>query len=673
MALDPVTLEILGHKATAAAEEMALALQSASRSLYVKEAADFGVGIADLAGRIFAWPSGSTVFNIDRRLGPTITAVPDMEPGDVIITNDPWASKGLATHLPDLHMIRPYYHKGRIVAYGWSFIHFTDVGGRVPSSISPANNEIYQEGFQVPPMKILNKGELNQDFVTLFRANVRTPDQNMGDIKAILGSLETGSRRVADMIERHGVETFLAAQTELQDYSAAKACAVLRRIPDGDYEFWDYMDDDMLTIHPVRVRVKLTVRDGLVHMDLTGTDPAVRGAYNVPTAGTVHYWLTMRLTTFICSHDRTVHLNAGLYRPMSVTNPPGTILNAEFPDAVGVRSAPSRRLQDAITGLLVRAVPDMMGAPTCGASTPFALAEYEADGTKRTVQVVEPMRGGMGAWNGGDGVDVRDSSMANLQNHPIETVEEEAGVIIREYDVNPDSAGPGRWRGGAGQIITVEITRDGSSFLARGMDRLRFPAFGVMGAKPAKLFQALLNRGRPDERQLTKIDTLAVKKGDTLTLLMPGGGGYGDPCLRPADKVRQDVKMGFVSRQGARDDYGVVIAADDCLDEEATKRLRAERVRDNVHAEFDFGPEREAWEEVFDDKTMCEMVEGLMGLPKSVRAERRKWIFEQVVPDLERAGRGWITDAIPDADAAKVRLKEAMANAFGAVRAEETP
>ncbi len=134
-----------------------------------------------------------------------------------------------------------------------------------------------------------------------------------------------------------------------------------------------------------------------------------------------------------------------------------------------------------------------------------------------------------------------------------------------------------------------------------------------------------------------------------------------------------DVKMGFISRQGARDDYGVVIAADDCLDEEATKRLRAERVRDNVHAEFDFGPEREAWEEVFDDKTMCEMVEGLMGLPKSVRAERRKWIFEQVVPDLERAGRGWITDAIPDADAAKVRLKEAMANAFGAVRAEETP
>ena len=673
MALDPVTLEILGHKATAAAEEMALALQSASRSLYVKEAADFGVGVADLAGRIFAWPSGSTVFNIDRRLGPTVAAVPDLEDGDVIVTNDPWASKGLATHLPDLHMIRPYYHKGRVVAYGWAFIHFTDVGGRVPSSISPANNEIFQEGFQVPPMKIVDKGEINQDFVGLFRANVRTPDQNMGDIKAILGTLETGRRRVADMIERHGVEIFLAAQTELQDYSATKARAVLRRIPDGAYEFWDYMDDDMLTIHPVRVRVKLTVRDGLVHMDLTGTDPVVRGAYNVPTAGTVHYWLTMRLTTFICSHDRTVHLNAGLYRPMSVTNPAGTILNAEFPDAVGVRSAPARRLQDAITGLLVRAVPDMMGAPTCGASTPFALAEYDADGANRTVQVVEPMRGGMGAWNGGDGVDVRDSSMANLQNHPVETVEADAGVVIREYDVNPDSGGPGQWRGGAGQIITVEIMRDGSSFLARGMDRLRFPAFGVMGAKPAKLFQALLNRGRPDERQLTKIDTLAVKKGDTLTLLMPGGGGYGDPYLRPAEKVQRDVEMGFVSRPGARDDYGVVIAADGRLDEEATRKLRARRVRDNVHADFDFGPEREAWEAVFDDQTMGEMVAGLMGLPKSVRADKRTWIFSQTVPDLERAGRGWIADAIPDADAARARLKAAMDTVFGAAPVEETP
>ena len=662
MTLDPVLLEILATKVAAAAEEISLALKRSSRSIYVKEAADFGTGLVDLNGKVFGYPAAASVpFFLDADCRPTIDAVPDLADGDVMITNDPYLSEGLATHVPDLHMVQPYFHGGSIVAYGWCFIHFMDLGGRVPSSISPSNHEIFQEGMRVPPMKVMKRGRINRDFLEFLRANTRTPEQNVADVTVMLGALATGGQRVADMIERHGVEAFLAAQSELQDYTAAKARQVLCRVPDGTYEFWDYLDDDYVSRIPVRVRVKVTLKSGRLHFDLTGTDPQVAAAYNVVTNGRCHEWLTMRLTSFLLTHDPTMAANAGLYRPISVTNPPGTVLNAAFPDAVGIRHTTARRLNDAMTGALLKAAPDMMAAPTCGASAPFVLAEYGPEGAGRNVTVLEPMRGGMGALMGKDGVDGRDATLSNMQNHPLETVESEAGVIIRKYDIRTDSGGAGQWRGGTGQMMTVEFLRDGGIVLARGMERLRFPPWGVAGAKPAAAFRCLLNRGRRDERVVTKIDELHVNAGDTLTILMPGASGIGDPCLRPPDSVRSDVEQGFVSRQGAARDYGVVIADDGSVDGAATAKLRSRHRRDNRRADFDFGREREAWEEVFDDETMLALNRRLMELPKSVRYETRRRIVEAAVPNLPMAGTGSLAEVIDDPDAARARLADALA------------
>jgi N-methylhydantoinase B len=661
MTLDPVLLEIFATKVAAAAEEISLALKRSSRSIYVKEAADFGTGLVDLKGKVFGYPAAASVpFFLDADCRPTIDAVPDLADGDVIITNDPYLSEGLATHVPDLHMIQPYFHKGRVVAYGWCFIHFMDLGGRVPSSISPSNHEIFQEGMRVPPMKVMKRGRINRDFIEFLRANTRTPDQNLADVTAMLGALATGGRRVDDMIERHGIDAFLAAQSELQDYTGAKACEVLRRVPDGTYAFWDYLDDDFVSRIPVRVRVEVTINDGRLHFDLTGTDPQVAAAYNVVTQGRCHEWLTMRLTSFLLTHDPTMAANAGLYRPITCTNPPGTILNAQFPDAVGIRHTTARRLNDAMTGALLKAAPDMMAAPTCGASAPFVLAEYGPDGEGRNVTVLEPMRGGMGALKGKDGVDGRDATLSNMQNHPLETVEREASVIIREYDIRGDSGGAGQWRGGTGQMMTVEFLRDGGIVLARGMERLRFPPWGVAGAKPAAAFRCLLNRGRRDERVVTKIDELHVNAGDTLTILMPGASGIGDPYLRPPETVRADVEQGFVSRQGAASDYGVVIADDGAVDEAATGTLRSQNRRGNPRADFDFGREREAWEEVFDDETMLALNRRLAELPKSVRYETRRRIFEAAVPNLPMAGTGSLAEAINNPNAARARLAEAL-------------
>ncbi len=665
MRLDPVLLEIMSNKVTAAADEMYVTLQRASRSNYVKEAADFATAILDADGNLFAHPPSATFnFLIDTNYADTAKAIADLEPGDVVFTNDPYFSNAMSTHLPDLHMIMPYFHEGRIVAYGWCFVHCTDVGGAVPSSIAPSLSEIFQEGIRFPPLKALCRGEWNEDFLALFMANNRAPDINMGDMKAMLGALNVGAKRVAELIEQYGEQSFLDGATDLQDYAADKAREVLRKIPDGTYEFWDFMDDDYATAIPLRVRVKLVVKDGALHVDLTGTDPQVKSAYNVPTNGQRNYWITFRLSSFLTTYDHLMPRNTGMYRSISVTNPTGTVMNAEFPDACGIRAAPARRLADAITGALLKADEDLLPVPSGGTSTPFALAEFTPATGQRIVHVIQPTRGGMGALKGQDGVDGRDNSMNNMKNHPLETVEAEAGVIVHTYDIWPDSGGPGQWRGGVGQVIACEILRDGGVILARGMERLRFPSYGVAGGKPGAPMRAILNRGRADERELSKIDTLAVNKGDTVTFIMPGGAGYGDAFLRAPEKVLADVERGFVTTESAEQDYGVVVC-DGAVDEAATARLRQSRVRENVRSDFDFGPEREAWERVFDDDTVCDLNRRLMALPKSVRWETRKRIVLQTLPDLPKAGGTRLADAMADPEALRARYRAALAEEFG--------
>ncbi len=664
MPLDPVLIEIMSHKFAAAAEEMVAVIHRTSRSTFVKEALDFSVGVCDVKGKIFAFPRAANTFAIDRPCTVTINAVPDVEPGDVICTNDPYTSGGLVTHVPDLHLLKPFFHRGRVVAYGWCFAHFTDVGGAVPSSMSPTNTEIFQEGIRIPPLKLVKKGKMNEDIFRLFSANSRIPETNSGDIQDMLGALEVGERRIGEIIERYGVETFLNAQETLQDLAAAKARAVLRRIPDGSYDFWDYMDDDLISRFPVRLRVNMTVADGLVHLDLSGTDPQSKTAYNCPTLAPLHSWLVLKLSIFMLTHDKTIPLNAGMVRPISCTNPAGTIMNAEFPDAVAFRTLAAIRFNDAVTGALLKASDILMPAPAAGCMSTMVLSEFEPDAIQPTVHVIQPMRGGMGAYKGRDGIDARDVTINNMRNHPVESIESECGLIVREYDIREDSGGPGRWRGGVGQKMTLEITRDGGTLLIRGSDRFRFTAWGVAGGRPSAPYHLVVNEGKADERQLTKVDRIAVDTGDTVSVRMPGAGGFGDAYLRDPDAVLGDVKNGFVSRQAAAADYGVAITGA-ALDTAATKRLRLNRVRENLRADFDFGRQRKAWETVFDDATMLALNRRLYALPKSVRYEKRQQVLEQAVPDLPPTGQGSVEGTLADADAARQRLARAMDKVLG--------
>jgi N-methylhydantoinase B len=281
----------------------------------------------------------------------------------------------------------------------------------------------------------------------------------------------------------------------------------------------------------------------------------------------------------------------------------------------------------------------------------------------RRVEVIQPMRCGMGGSQGMDGVDTRDNSLNNMRNQPVEQVEAQSSIRIVDYDIHPDSGGPGQWRGGVGQAITVEVLCDNGILLARGLDRLRFPAWGVRGGQPGARLSVIRNAGRPDERALGKIHELHVRRGETLTLRMPGGGGFGDPFLRDPARVLGDVRQGFVSAASAERDYGVVIS-DDSVDHDATRTLRGGRV--SSAAEFAFGPERTAWEAVFTDAVMHDINTRLYAMPKPMRQDARQALFEAAVPGVSNPANASLAALLPDTEAARGRLQRSLAGMRGA-------
>lgn len=653
---DPITLEILSNKVNAAAEEMSFTLQRTGRTLYVKETADFATALVDLKGRFFAYPRDIGVSNfMDLDCMPTIAAVPDLQPGDVIMTNHPFLTEGMATHLPDLHMIQPYFHDGVIVAYGWCFIHCTDIGGRVPSSISPSNDEIYQEGLMIPPVRIMVGGRENKDFLSIFRANSRAPEENAGDLKAMLASLATGGQRVAELIEQHGVETFVVAQEALQDYSAKKARAVLRQIPDGVYSFTDYLDDDFNSSIPVRLHLTMTAQDGKIHLDYSSSDTQVASAYNVPTGGKRHPWLTLRLIAFILSYDNSAPVNAGLYRSISINTAKGTIIDPEYPAAVGVRHATATRVNDVLNGALATAVPKMMKAPSGGVTVPVIFSEPILATGGRKVLVLEPMVGGSGGRHGADGADGRDSGIANLANNPIESVERDCDVIVRAFAIRIDSGGAGKWRGGHGLELAFEVLTDDCNVLGRGMERFRFGPWGMEGGKAGAPFRVTVTRADGTLEEIGKIDVLVVNKGDLVTMLTPGGGGYGDPLERDLEAVQEDVRRGLISVAAAARDYGVILK-DGVVDGAATAALRREKAAGNSNHAFDWGAERDAWESVFEDDKVAELNSLLLKLPLQLRLQRRSAIFDDVVGGVPRAGSVSLAERLASADTARANF-----------------
>src|SRR5215475_5257241 len=326
MRVDPLTLELLRNYLHGAVEDMAYTVERTAHTTFVKETADFTCGLLTPAGDFFAYPVELGVASMAGiNYARTLEVAGSLAPGDVIIANDPYGSAAAATHLPDLHLVRPIFREGRLVGHGAGFLHCSDIGGLVPASISPRAVEIFQEGLRLPTKKLFIGGAVNQDLLDLILANCRIPEQNWGDLQALVAGLVTGERRLHALIARFGVDVVQKGMDDLIDYTARKVEALVRRMPRGTFAFTDYIEDDVATDIPIRLKVAMTVGDGFIHLDFTGSDVQVGSALNVLTGGRAHSFMAIALFNYSITADPGIPLNAGVLRPLRMTPHEGSV------------------------------------------------------------------------------------------------------------------------------------------------------------------------------------------------------------------------------------------------------------------------------------------------------------------------------------------------------------
>ncbi len=618
MKSNPVILEMLMQRFRSVAEEMAYSLQRTGYTAFVNETADLGVALATPEGEIFGYPNGIgiTMFaNLD--LSDTIRAIGRFERGDVVITNDPYNSGGMASHLPDINAMRPVFCDDELVCFAFAYVHSTDIGGIAPGSLSPTSAEVFQEGIRIPPLKLYRRDELNEDVLKLVLNNCRIPEDNRGDLRAMITALKTGERRVQELVERYGREVFSAAMRDALDYAEQRARAAIGRIPPGTYQFHDYLDSDVATEVPVRLQVAVTVHRDSVHLNFAGTDPQVKAAFNIYSAGKPHPWLVYKIMTVLLTLEPDIPVNAGLLRPVTTTAPEGSVVNAVFPAAVGLRTTMGVRVQDAIMGALAQALPDVVPAAGSGTIVPVVFAEPASGGRGVKVNVLETLSGGTGGTSRGDGLHARDVvDIANLRNNPLEMLEARASARVLRYGLVRDSGGAGRHRGGCGTVLEFEVLSYDSTIIARGMERERFAAWGLLGgACGAKGSMQVRRAGSSRVEKVPPGGVLKVSRGDVVCVVTAGGGGYGEPLERDPARVLLDVVNGFVSTDSALRDYGVEI-----------RDGTARRVRGPAgggRALHTLGADREDYEKVWNLALWSRFMERVYSLPLPMRYESR--------------------------------------------------
>jgi N-methylhydantoinase B len=640
MAVDKVTLQVLANHCRAAAENMAYTLYRTALSTFVKETQDFTVMLTDPEGATIAVPMdlGATWYP-GISYGRAIAMIKGYEPGDIGFTNDPYSGY-LATHAPDLHLWKPVFHEGGIVCFVGGHIHNTDMGGAVPASLSRSLTEIHQEGVRFPPMKLYVKGVLDEDLLKVMLLNVRKPQQNLGDLKALVGALNTGERKVHAMLAKFGPEVFREGLAGLLDWAEHQARDILRAIPDGDYAFSDYADEDGVNGNPCRLALTLKIRGDEAVLDFTGTDPQLTSSLNVPTGSDPRHTLLL-VGVYYVLYTLNPHLllNAGLTRPFTCIVPEGTVLNPVFPAAVGMRSLTCARLRSLIFGAFSLAIPEKMPAAPAGSSSIVNVMTTDERTQKSVIAAINPVVGGGGGMPHRDGTNGSGADSAYLKNTPIEINETEVPVRFLRYGLLPDSGGPGRWRGGLATVLEFQVFAPDTRITVRNRDRCRFRPWGTLGGEAAEPSNFILNPGTPREKVLGNADILVAEPGDVIHIHSPGGGGRGSPLEREPERVLLDVQRGYVSARAAYCQYGVVLS-DGAVDTAATVAARAEvAARPKCRAHFHFGPERDAFEAIWNWANYACLTALLARLPVHWRYFIKTKIFGAMQEEVAKSGK----------------------------------
>ena len=568
---DPTRLEIVRNALESISDTMAIALYRTARSAVVRLGWDFSTLIltpkGDMAGQGMCHPIHLNGM-MPALKGCLVHYAEDIHPGDILITNDPYEG---AQHLPDIYLFAPVFRDDVLVAYVSAICHHSDIGGRVPGGQGFDNTEIYQEGLRIPPLKLFERGEPNETIHRLLEKAVRTPLQVMGDLLAQITALRLGQREVLNLVERMGLEEFVDQVERLLDYTERLTRQGIRELPDGSWQFTDYVDNDGITDDLISIVARVSKKGDEIHVDFEGTSPQCKG----PISGLLHMNSSFVFMALRCLLGADLPSNAGFFRPITISAPLGSFVNPLLPAPVATRAVGGRRINQAVWGALAQMAPDKVFACPGGADAGIASSGLDRSRTPGRPWVLTEgfNETSCGGRPDKDGMEGQGSNVTNQANTPIEILEVEYPIRILNYEFAPDSEGPGKFRGGLAMVRTYQYLEDGIEVRTRS-DRSKRPPWGLFGGGSAPRPRvALVSDGA--ERHLPPKSTITVKQGDRLVTQWCGAGGYGDPFERDPEKVLWDVIEEKVTPAHAREAYGVVIDVEGRrVDAGATAKLR---------------------------------------------------------------------------------------------------
>ena len=535
MKRDPIELEIFKNLFHSIAEEMGAALRRTAFSPNIKERRDYSCAVFDGHGQVIAMGDhmpvhlGSMPMSVSAAIARCA-----LLPGDMVMLNDPFAG---GTHLPDITLVAPVYvrrgrsGRGSPDFYVASRAHHADVGGTYPGSMGLCR-EIYQEGFRVPPVRIMRGGKMDDDILALLLANVRTPREREGDLGAQIAACHTGADRLQAICARYGLPRAKRATADLLDYSEELMRAFLRGVPAGTFHAEDFLDNDGIGDLPVKIAVAVTVhkrskRAGVpdppqVTVDFTGSDPQVEGCINAVEA--ISY--SACFYVFRCLLAEDVPATGGLMKPIRVIAPEGTVVNARLPAAVaGGNVETSQRIVDVLLRALAQAVPKRIPAAASGTMNNLTIGGIDPH-TLEPFAYYETIAGGMGARPTKDGVSGVHTHMTNSLNTPAEALEYAYPLRVRRYALRPDSGGAGKHRGGDGVVREIEVLTDAEVTLLA--DRHTKAPFGLEGGTAGASGKATVLRTDGFSQELPGKFHVRLRKGERIRIESPGGGGWGE-------------------------------------------------------------------------------------------------------------------------------------------------
>ncbi|MFQ5825809.1 MAG: hydantoinase B/oxoprolinase family protein [Dehalococcoidia bacterium] len=568
--VDPVTVEIIRNRLRAISKEMVITLIKTAYSSVIYDGKDCSCAVLDAGGQLLTLDAG-----LPLHIAPMPFSVREIlqdfegniQPGDLFMVNSPYRG---GTHLPDVLVVHPIFYQGQLVFFCAARGHWTDVGGAVPGSLSGKATEIHQEGLIIPPLKLYEGGRLNGSAFNLVLQNIRAAQERAGDIRAHVAACKTAERRLTELLGKYGLEVVQKAGQEIMEASERYMRSVFRSLPQVTASYEDYLDSDGVRDLSLRIKAKVTIGEDALTVDFTGTALESQGPYNTSLA--VSHGAVVIASKIL--FDPYGPMNEGIFRPIKVIVPEGTLLNAKYPAATGGFGEVAYRAIFTVIGALAKIIPQHVCGADYGAINHCYVTTR--DGGRHSIFYAYPP-GGNGGTQSNDGPSgLRGPSSGDVAMQSLEMVEALHPVLFKAMRFRTDSGGPGRFRGGLGMSLKLQVLSE-TGGLNIVSDRTHLPPFGVFGGHPALPNEWKVLREEHEEVVPGgKAVNYPLRKGDIVVMNTGGAGGYGDPLERDPDRVRQDVLEGLVSLEAARDRYGVVLQGRDLrVDHKATGVQRA--------------------------------------------------------------------------------------------------